>query len=147
MIGWGVEVNPSTPASRTAKSLTLSLMLAAGAALMLTFEAPITGSFATAAGGAPAAFTLASAIRSFFKTLTLIPLRRSWTHRFNCAPVGAVWRIDSNSAVTFRPAGMSARGLAPWWSTAVRWAVEPTAPQSSTRSSRCAAVAPIDGTN
>ena len=85
-------------------------------------------------------WALTWATRSLRSTLALTPLCSLCTQRVNCCEVGAVWRIDSNIAVTRRPAGVSARFAAAWW------AVRP-APESSVRPSRHEVDPAIDGTN
>jgi hypothetical protein len=85
---------------------------------------------------------LASAVRSFRSVFAVTPPRSLWTQFVNCWLVGAVLRIDSNSAVTRWPVAVWARGLA----TSAAWALWPT-PESNTRSSRRDAAAGIDGTN
>ena len=101
------------------------------------FGPGITGSWAMAA--AVMAYARASTLRSLRSTLTLTPPCSLWTHRFNWVLVGLVPRMDSNVAMTRRPAGVSARGL-----VTSAWAF---APESSTRSSRHEADVATDGAN
>jgi hypothetical protein len=100
-------------------------------------DAVTTGSLAAAA--CMLACVLASAVSCFCRTLTDVPAWIRWTHRVTCCWVGAVWRIDSNIAVTRWPARVSARSATAW--------AEPPAAERSVRSSRADADPEIDGTN
>ena len=59
---------------------------------------PITTVMGTDAGGARSSPRLGREVLA--RVLAPTPLRRAWTQCVNCWPVGSVWRIDSNSAVT-----------------------------------------------
>jgi hypothetical protein len=136
-IGWTDMVGPGIPAGNVADELTLPVALEALAA---TFEVEVAGVLlmtvtVTGAAARPSAW----AVRSLRKALALTPPRSLCAHWVNCWLLGAVWRIDSNSEVTFRPAAVSARGLATSASC--------PAPESRTRSSRHDAAPVIDGTN
>jgi hypothetical protein len=82
----------------------------------------------------------ASAVRSLRRAATPIPLRISRTNRVSWAPVGLVWRIDSNRLVTSLPALVSAG----FWAISAACALPPAA-ESSTRSSRHEANSGRDG--
>jgi hypothetical protein len=71
-------------------------------------ESPLTRLTIMEAGGWAPCCALASTVKSLRRAATLIPLRSSWTKCVNWALVGVVWRIDSNSLVTFLPALVSA---------------------------------------
>ena len=78
----------------------------------LTVTAPV-GETDTVGSAAMAAFVVAAArastVNCRFRACSGVPAWILWTHWVTCCCVGAVWRIDSNIAVTCRPAGVSAR--------------------------------------
>jgi hypothetical protein len=86
-----------SPSGKTAAALARPVMFAAPDAEV--GEPPLTTTFMETDAGMPAR-AFASAVRSLRSTLAPTPLRSACTQCVNCWPVGAVWRIDSNCAVT-----------------------------------------------